>query len=255
MSDASRTDGFSRRTAVFSAATSGLALFAASDAEAQSKPADSPAVAPSPTAPADAHAVQPLRFNPKGLRGLSEKLLTSHHDNNYAGAVKNLNRTQEELSRVTKDTPPFVVGGLKQNELSFRNSATFHELYFSNLGGDGRATGSIEKTLAAAFGSFNRWETLFRATGASLAGGSGWVVTAYDLHRDTVFTFWSGQHAQAAVSNIPLLVMDMYEHSYALDYGAAAAKYIDAFFANIQWDEVSRRHERAQKAAQALKAG
>ncbi|WP_394836420.1 hypothetical protein LVJ94_05885 [Pendulispora rubella] len=200
------------------------------------------------------HEPKPLPFQPSALKGLSEKMMVSHHDNNYAGAVKNLNRVEEELSRVTKETPAFVVGGLKQSELTFRNSATLHELYFANLGGDGRPSGNIEKVLGEAYGSFGRWEELFRATGASLGGGSGWVVTTWDLHRDVPYTFWSGNHTQAFSASATLLVMDMYEHAYQIDYGAAAAKYIDAFFANIHWDEVNRRLERARRAAAALRA-
>jgi len=200
------------------------------------------------------HEVKPLPFRPAALKGLSEKMMVSHHDNNYAGAVKNLNRVEEELSRVTKETPAFVVGGLKQSELTFRNSATLHELYFANLGGDGHTSGDIEKVLGDAYGGFGRWEEVFRATGASLGGGSGWVVTTWDLHRDVPYTFWSGNHTQAFSASAALLVMDMYEHAYQMDYGAAAAKYIDAFFANIHWDEVNRRLERARRAAAALRA-
>ena len=114
--------------------------------------------------------------------------------------------------------------------------------------------GAIEKVLADAYGALARWEELFRATGASLGGGSGWVVTAWDFHRDVPYTYASGNHSQAFAAGMPLLVMDMYEHAYQMDYGAAAAKYIDAFFANIQWDEVNRRLERARRAAAALRA-
>ena len=198
------------------------------------------------------HAVKPLPFVPKNLRGLSERLIVSHHDNNYAGAVKNLNKVEEELSRVTAETPGFIVGGLKERELTFTNSMILHELYFGNLGGDGRAGASILKDLASANGSFARWEEIFRATGMSLAGGSGWTILDFNFHTGDLRTYWSGNHTQALASGCPLLVMDMYEHAYQMDFGAAAAKYVDAFFQNIQWDEVNRRLERAQKAAAVL---
>ncbi len=215
-----------------------------------------PSVTPSGAArvPQGQHAVKPLPFDPKKLRGLSERLLVSHHDNNYAGAVKNLNKVEEELSRVTADTPGFIVGGLKERELTFTNSAVLHELYFGNLGGDGRAVGPIQKDLANASGSFARWEERFRATGMSLAGGSGWTVLDLNFHTGDLRTYWSGNHTQMPATGIPLLVMDMYEHAYQMDYGAAAAKYVDAFFQNISWDEVNRRLERARKAAAALTA-
>jgi Fe-Mn family superoxide dismutase len=199
------------------------------------------------------HALRPLPFAPGKLRGLSERLLVSHHENNYGGALKNLNKVEEQLASVTKDTPAFVVAGLKERELTFSNSVTLHELYFANLGGDGKATGTIASAISDAFGGFGRFEESFRATGMSLAGGSGWTVLDYCFPTDALRIHWSGGHSQSAASAMPLLVLDMYEHAFALDYGAAAAKYVDAFFANVQWEEVSRRLDRARAAARAMK--
>ena len=199
------------------------------------------------------HPIRPLPFDPAKLKGLSEKLLRSHHENNYGGAVKNLNKVEEELVRVNKDTPPFLVGGLKERELSFGSSMVLHELYFENLGGDGKAGNAVQAALGRSFGSFGRFEELFRAVGTSLAGGSGWTVLAHNFQTGQLGIYWSGNHTQNAAYSAPLMVMDMYEHAYAIDYGAAAAKYIDAFFQNIQWDEVQRRLERAQKAGAALR--
>jgi Fe-Mn family superoxide dismutase len=194
------------------------------------------------------HRPKPLPFDPAKLRGVSERLIVSHHDNNYAGAVKNLNKVEEELARVTADTPGFVVGGLKEKELTFTNSMILHELYFANLGGDGQAGGRIVKDLGSAFGSIALWEEKFRATGMTLAGGSGWAILDFNFHSGDLRTYWSGNHTQALVAGQPLLVMDMYEYAYQMDYGADAAKYVDAFFKNIHWDEVNRRLERARAA-------
>jgi superoxide dismutase, Fe-Mn family len=195
-----------------------------------------------------AHGVVPLSFDPKKLKGLSDKLIASHHENNYAGAVKNLNKVEGELASVTKDTPGFVVSGLKERELLFTNSMVLHELYFGNLGGDGKPAGDVSKALPAT------WETDLRATAMSLAGGSGWAILDLNLHTGALRTYWSGTHSQAAALGAPLLVLDMYEHAYALDYGAAAAKYVDAFMANVRWDVVDARYARAQKALAALRA-
>jgi Fe-Mn family superoxide dismutase len=195
----------------------------------------------------------PLGFDPTKLHGISEKLIVSHHDNNYAGAVKNLNKVEEQLASFTKDTPGFLVGALKERELTFFNSMVLHELYFANLGGDGKPAGAVEKALSETWGTFGKWEEEFRATGASLAGGSGWVILEHNLHTDTLATRWSGNHTQNPAAGIPLLVMDMYEHAYQMDYGAAALKYIDAFFQNIAWQEVEHRHERALKIAAVLR--
>jgi Fe-Mn family superoxide dismutase len=208
---------------------------------------------PSEAALAGNHAVVPLPFAPGALSGLSERLITSHHDNNYGGAVKNLNRVEQELAAITTDTAPLVVAALRERELTFRNSKTLHEAYFANLGGDGRRSGAIDAAVGEAYGSAGRWEEHFRLTGMGLGGGSGWVILGYELDSAALRTFWSGNHTQAPVTCVPLLVMDMYEHSYALDYGSAHARYIDAFFANLNWDEVNRRLERARQAAAVLR--
>ena len=200
------------------------------------------------------HQAKPLPFDARKLNGLSERMIVSHHDNNYAGAVKSLNKVEEELERVTRETPAFILGGLKEKELTYTNSVILHELYFGNLGGGGQAGGRIEKELGDAFGSLGSWETLFRATGMTLSGGSGWTILDLNLATGELRTYWSGNHSQALAWGHPLLVMDMYEHAYQMDYGAEASRYVDAFFQNINWDEVNRRLERARKAASALAA-
>lgn len=192
---------------------------------------------------------KPLPFKPSGLKGLSEKLLTSHHDNNYAGAVKNLEKVEAQLAGLAPDAPGFLVSGLRERALQFHNSMRLHEAYFENLGGDGKRSGALAKALDA------RWEAAFRAAALSLGGGSGWAVLALELSTGEVVTSWSGNHTQALSGAVPLLVLDMYEHSYALDYGAAAAKYVDAFFQNLKWDEVERRYAAALAASKALRGG
>jgi Fe-Mn family superoxide dismutase len=207
------------------------------------------------SAPAHAgkHELRPLPFDPKTLKGLSEKLIVSHHENNYGGAVKNLNKVEAALGQLTKDSPAFLVAGLKERQLTFSNSVTLHELYFGNLGGDGKPAGEVAKALGEAYGSLARWEEEFRATGMALSGGSGWVMVDLDLATKDVRTYWSGNHTQARASSMPLLVMDLYEHAYQMDYGAAAAKYIDAIVASLRWEEVERRFALASKAANALR--
>jgi Fe-Mn family superoxide dismutase len=98
-----------------------------------------------------------------------------------------------------------------------------------------------------------RWETLFRATGSSLGGGSGWTILELNFHTGDLRTYWSGNHTQAPAFGRPLLVLDMYEHAYQMDYGADAAKYVDAFFENVAWDEVQRRYEEGLRALKALR--
>src|SRR5512144_2109130 len=104
------------------------------------------AAAPKPLKPG-AHEGKPLPFDPAKLKGLSAAMLTSHHDNNYAGAVKNLNKVELELDKIDKDTPGFTVSSLRERELTYTNSLILHEHYFGNLGGDGKIAGAIDKRL------------------------------------------------------------------------------------------------------------
>jgi len=205
-----------------------------------------------PQLAAGAHKPVDLPFDPKKLTGLSEAMLVSHHDNNYAGAVKNLNKVELDLDKVDKDTAGYLVTALRERELTYTNSVILHERYFGNLGGDGKIAGAISKRLDSAFGSAARWEELFRATAMGLGGGSGWVVLDMNLHTGDLRIYGATGHAQAVATGVPLLVLDMFEHAYAIDFGAAHAKYIDAFFQNVDWPTVDKRLAKADKAVAAV---
>lgn len=187
------------------------------------------------------HAAEPLPFDPKTLSGLSERLIVSHHDNNYAGAVRRLNAIEAQIASLPADAAPFRMGSLKREALVAANSMRLHELYFGNLGGKGLEDGSFGTLATEQFGSIEAWEHDFRLTGLSLAGGSGWVIATYEPARGTLQNVWAGDHTHGLAGGVPLLVMDMYEHSYHLDYGANARGYVDAFLANLRSDELDRR--------------
>jgi Fe-Mn family superoxide dismutase len=189
------------------------------------------------------HNPVPLPFDVKSLKGLSEKMMQSHWENNYSGAVKALNTVRGRLSQALADanTPPYVYNGLNREQLLRTGSVVLHELYFANLGGDGKASGELRSRIAASFGTFDGWETEFRKIGQGLGGGSGWVVLGYNQQLKLLENYWLADHGSNPADTAPLLVMDMYEHAYQMDYGAAAARYIDAFFTNIQWDAVAKR--------------
>jgi superoxide dismutase, Fe-Mn family len=201
-----------------------------------------PEGAPRSRAFADLEPV-PLPFDPTRLPGLSERLLRSHWDNNYMGSVRALASVNGQLAGMlaSKDTPANHYHALKREQLLRRNSVVLHELYFGNLGGDGRPDAAVRTAIAADFGTFDAWETEFRLLGAGLAGGSGWVILGYNLHTRRLENYALADHSHGPAACVPNLVMDMYEHSYHMDYGAAAARYIDAFFANIRWDVVATR--------------
>lgn len=199
------------------------------------------------TAPSPAfkshEALRPLPFDPARLNGLSERLVRSHWENNYGGSVKALANVKARLALAggDKDLPPYVYNDLKREHLIRTASVVLHELYFENLGGDGKASADARQVIAHAFGSFDAWETEFRRIGAGLGGGSGWVMLGFNQHTRQLENYWMADHAHGPAATAPLLVMDMYEHSYQMDFGAAAAKYIDAFFQNVQWDAVAAR--------------
>jgi Fe-Mn family superoxide dismutase len=243
-----------RRDLLTGTAAAALAVVAARSAEAA--PAASSAAAPAPAATtgspaasvsvppafAGAHAPRPLPFDPTKLVGLSERLVRSHWENNYGGAVKALNALESRLATLLADpeTPPFVYGPLKREHLLRRGSVVLHDLYFANLGGDGRPGGDVQRAIARDFGSHERWQADFQKTAMSLAGGSGWVVLASDAD-GTLHNHWLADHAHSPAGARPLLVLDMYEHAFQMDYGAAAAKYVEAFWKNVDWSQVDRR--------------
>jgi Fe-Mn family superoxide dismutase len=189
------------------------------------------------------HTPVPLPFDVKGLHGISEKLIRSHWENNYVGASKALNTVRGRLAQALADTntPPYVYTGLKREQSIRTGSVVLHELYFGNLGGDGKVPADMRTRISRSFGTYDRWESEFRKIGQGLGGGSGWVMLGFNEHLKVLENYWLADHATTPAFTKPILVMDMYEHAYQMDYGAAAAKYIDAFFANIQWESVARR--------------
>ncbi|HUE82220.1 MAG TPA: superoxide dismutase [Pyrinomonadaceae bacterium] len=197
------------------------------------------------------HQPKPLPFKPAKLSGLSEKLIRSHWENNYGGAVKALNAVEQRLQSLLRDPdlPAYIYGDLKREELVRTGSVVLHELYFGNLGGDGKPGGQVLDLIKQWFGSYEQWEAEFKKTANALAGGSGWVVLAYNMHTGEVHNYWAWDHMHNAPMCRPLLVLDMYEHAYHMDYGAAAAKYVEAFVQNVNWEEVNRRAEATMQAS------
>jgi superoxide dismutase, Fe-Mn family len=201
------------------------------------------AVRPTPRAPYDDYVPPALAIDPRKLTGLSERLIRSHWDNNYLGSVKALNIVARRLRAALSDPdlPPFVHGGLKREFLNRSNSVVLHELYFEGLGGSGKPGGAIAGALTSDFGSLEAWEQDFRRTAMALAGGSGWCILAYNPHFGTLENYWAADHMHSPAAGQPLLALDMYEHSFAIDYGAAAAKYVEAFMENVNWEVVESR--------------
>lgn len=194
----------------------------------------------------DTHMLD-LPFDPDSLPGLSGQLLRSHHQNNYGGAVKRLNALRAQLRELPfASAPGFLINGLKREELLATNSMRLHELYFDSLGSGGEPMApAMALALGASFGSVERWREEFTAIGRALGGGSGWVLLSFQPREGRLVNQWAADHTHALAGGIPILALDMYEHAYHMDYGAAAASYVDAFMANIAWTRVYERYQQA----------
>jgi superoxide dismutase, Fe-Mn family len=197
------------------------------------------------------YAIKPLPFDPKSIRGLSEKILVSHHGNNYAGAVRRLNAIAAQLAQTDfAKAPVFTVNGLKREELMAMNSMILHELYFDSLGaGGGGPSGALAEALARDFGSVDRWRAEFTAMGRAEGGGSGWVLLTYSPRDRRLVNQWAADHTNAVAGGRPILALDMYEHAYHMDYGAGAGGYVDAFMAAIRWDNAAALFDKCSREA------
>jgi len=189
------------------------------------------------------YAIKPLPCDPTAIKGMSERLIVSHYENNYGGAVNRLNAITAQLAGLDfATTPSFIINGLKREELIATNSMILHELFFSSLGQGGEPDGTLADALAQHFGSIARWQAEFSAMGKALGGGSGWVLLSWSPHDRKLVNQWALDHTTTLAGGQPILALDMYEHSYHMDYGARAAAYVDAFLAAINWPNVARAY-------------
>ena len=191
------------------------------------------------------YEMKPLGCNPQRLTGISEKLIVSHYENNYGGAVKRLNQIVDYLAALDfAKAPGFVINGIKREELIATNSMVLHEIYFSGLGASDRNK-TLSDALARDFGSVEQWQTQFAAMGKAQGGGSGWVLLSYSPRGGKLVNQWAADHTTTLGDGIVILALDMYEHSYHIDYGAKAAGYVDAYMQNINWQYVAERYRDA----------
>lgn len=212
----------------------GLAAAAAVTLASSSAQAQTPAPATGP------YSIKPLPFVPNAIKGLSERILVSHHDNNYAGAVRRLNTIHAQFRALDVATAPvFTINGLKREELIAMNSMILHELYFDSLGAGGAPAGDLAQAISRDFGSVARWQAEFSAMGRAEGGGSGWVLLTWSPHDKRLINQWAADHTHGVAGGRPVLALDMYEHAYHMDYSSGAAGYVDAFMAAINWNNVS----------------
>lgn len=197
-----------------------------------------------------AYQPKPMPFDPKSISGISEKVLVSHYENNYVGAVKRLNAIGTQLAELDfAKAANFVVNGLKREELVASNSMILHEIYFDGLGGAGKPGAALANAIAHDFGSMERWRAEFVAMGKAEGGGSGWVILSYSPRDKRLVNQWAADHTTTLAGGRPVLVLDMYEHAYHMDYGAAAARYVDIYMEAIKWDNAAKLYDQYRQEA------
>jgi superoxide dismutase, Fe-Mn family len=133
------------------------------------------------------------------------------------------------------NAPGFLVNGLKREELIAMNSMILHELFFDDLGDESEPASPLKNKIARDFGSHEQWRSEFVAMGKALGGGSGWVLLSRSPRDRKLVNQWAADHCHTLAGGIPILALDMYEHSYHIDFGAKAASYVNTFMSAIRW--------------------
>ena len=176
------------------------------------------------------YQIKPLSCDPAKIKGMSERLIVSHYENNYGGAVKRLNLIDEQLAELD----------YAKAAVFLMNSMILHELFFDGLGDQSEPGSTLQSALARDFGSFERWRSEFVAMGKALGGGSGWVLLSWSPRDRKLINQWAADHCHTLAGGTPILALDMYEHSYHMDFGAKAAGYVDTFMQVIRWNNAER---------------
>lgn len=178
-----------------------------------------------------------------GIEGFSNTLLNNHFTL-YGGYVTNTNKIIDTMIQMTKDGKAALpeYAEIKRRFGWEFDGMRLHELYFENLGGKGaiNSAGALAKAMVQQYGSYDAWEKEFKATGTMR--GIGWVVLYQDTVSGMFCNAWITEHDGGHLAGcIPLLIMDVFEHAYMVDYGLKKADYITAFFKNINWPTVEKR--------------
>jgi len=188
-------------------------------------------------APLAQQSYTPKKFDLAGLQGISDNTLQVHFGL-YEGYVKNTNLLNEQIAEQ-----------IKTGQAGFEyNGMVLHEYYFGNMTKDagGQPGAGVQEALGGTYGDFDTWKKDFSAVGGMR--GVGWAIAYYDPHAQRVSNHWITLHEDGHVAGfVPLLVMDVWEHAFLLDYKPAErSKYIESFFANTDWNVVQQRLDAAK---------
>lgn len=172
------------------------------------------------------------------LRGISQKTIEIHWGKLYQGYVKKWQEIQEKLKGgVSRD--------LKVEESFLADAVILHEAYFDMLGGNGETNGEIVKSLERDFGSFDKWQEEFKNLGTV---SRGWVILAFDFNDGKLRNYIADSHNSYGIWGAsPILVLDMYEHAYFIDFGSDKKSYIETFFQNLNWQAINKKFQKVVK--------
>lgn len=196
-------------------------------------------------------SVQPLPFS-GAQNGISEKTLAIHHDKLYAGYVAKKNEIAEKLQALSHggdvssaNQSYSELRALKDGETFATNGVYLHEWYFDVLGGDGKPAGALVDALTEKHGSIENFMKYFSACGMA---ARGWVVLCWDAHDKQLCVYTGDAHNQGGIWGcLPILVLDVYEHAYFIDYGSDRKSYIEAFWKSLNWAKANELYTLTQK--------
>ncbi len=196
------------------------------------------------------YAIKPLPFD-KELTGISKKTIEIHHDKLYAGYVAKINEVTDKLA-AARDNAELMAGAnqsyselraLRLGETFAANGVYLHESYFNCLGGEGKPGGALAKAITAKWGTVEKFIAILSTTGMAVRG---WVVLCFDANAKELKIYGADSHDQGGVWGcLPIIVLDIYEHAYFIDYGADRKAYIADFWKNLDWDAANEAYDAA----------
>jgi Fe-Mn family superoxide dismutase len=193
---------------------------------------------------------KPLPFT--SLSGISDKAVAIHHDKLYVGYVNKLNEVREKLSAMNATGVGLDAANQSYSDLrALRDGETFaangvylHEYYFDTLGGNGQPSGPLVDALVEKYGSMEKFVAFFSASAMAIRG---WVVLCWDTQLNRLKIYGADAHNQGGVWGcLPILVLDVYEHAYFMDYGSDRKTYIADWWKNLNWEKANARYEKAR---------
>ena len=192
-----------------------------------------------------------LLYDPASLKGISQKTIEIHHGKLYKGYVDKTNEISEKLGELRKsgkvegNQTYSELRGLKLGETFARNGSYLHENYFAILGGDGAPKGEVLKAIEEKWGSFEEFKSYFSACGMA---ARGWAILCWDMQEKKLMQYnCDAQNHGGVWGCIPIIAMDVYEHSYFIDVGSDRKTYIDAFFSNLNWGKIEELYQKAKQ--------